>query len=181
MTEKGLAMLTEEGRMTNARMLAYIRNCFWLLVPILVFNLLFMRQLPPAYQMDVFWKDIPKSIAVPENILRALVMILPVFMRLRVFTPSQKLGLGVYLTGLLVYFGSWAALIAAPQSAWSASAIGFLAPAYTPILWLTGIGLIGDEFLFPRIRLKSWMYWTVSAFFLLFHNLHAVTVYSRGI
>ncbi|MGD0860168.1 MAG: hypothetical protein ABR912_12680 [Terracidiphilus sp.] len=167
--------------MTNSRLPGYLCNCFWLLLPILAFNLIFMRQLPPAYQMGVFWKDIPKAIGVPENLLRTLVMIFPVFMRLRISTPGQKLGLGLYVTGLLVYIGSWAALIAAPESAWSTSAIGFLAPAYTPIVWLIGIGLIGDELQLPRIQFKPWMYWTVSAFFLLFHNLHAFTVYSRGI
>jgi hypothetical protein len=131
--------------------------------------------------MDVFWKDIPKAISLPENLLRMLVMILPLFMRLRVSTPSQKLGLSLYLTGLLIYFASWAVLIASPQCAWSTSEIGFLAPAYTPIAWLTGIGLIGDEFQLPRVSFKPWMYWALSALFLVFHNLHAATVYSRGI
>ena len=72
--------------MSFSKILGYACNCFWLLVPILIFNLLFTRQLPAAYQMNVFWKDIPKAISVPENLLRTLVMILPVFMRLRVST-----------------------------------------------------------------------------------------------
>jgi hypothetical protein len=167
--------------MANSTVLGFLKNCFWLLAPILAFNMIFMRQLPAAYQMNVFWKDIPKAIGVPENLLRTLVMILPVFMRLRISTASQKLGFGLYLTGILVYFASWAALIAAPQSAWSTSAIGFLAPAYTPILWLVGIGLIGNELHFQKVPFKPWMYWALSALFLLFHNLHAATVYSRGI
>jgi len=167
--------------MANSKVFGYLMNCFWLLLPILAFNLIFTRQPPPAYQMDVFWKDIPKAISIPENLLRTLVMILPVFMRLRVSTPGQKLGLGLYVTGLLVYFASWGALTAAPKSAWSIGAIGFLAPAFTPILWLAGIGMIGDELQLPRIPFKPWMYWTVSGLFLLFHNLHAFTVYSRGI
>lgn len=167
--------------MANSRVLSFLRNCFWLLLPILAFNMIFMRQLPAAYQMQVFWKVIPKAIGVPENILRTLIMILPAFMRLQLSTPRQKLGLWLYLAGLLVYFSSWAALIAAPQSAWSTSAAGFMAPAYTPILWLSGIGLIGDELHFQRIHFKPWMYWALSALFLIFHNLHAATVYSRGI
>ena len=167
--------------MTFSKILSYLCNCFWLLAPILVFNLLFATQLPAAYQINVFWKDIPKAISVPENLFRTLVMIFPLFMRLRVSTPGQKLGLGVYLAGLLCYFASWTALIAAPWSSWSMSATGFVAPAYTPIVWLTGIGMIGDELWIPRVPFRSWMYWTISALFLLFHNLHAVTVYSRGI
>jgi hypothetical protein len=167
--------------MSFSKILGYACNCFWLLVPILIFNLLFTRQLPAAYQMNVFWKDIPKAISVPENLLRTLVMILPVFMRLRVSTPSQKLGLALYLTGLAIYFTSWAVLIASPQCAWSMSEIGFMAPAWTPIVWLLGICLIGDELLLPGVAFKPWMYWALSALFLVFHNLHAATVYSRSI
>jgi hypothetical protein len=167
--------------MSFSKILDCFRNSFWLLVPILIFNLLFANQLPAAFQEDVFWKDIPRSISLPENLLRILVMILPLFMRLRVSTPSQKLGLSLYLTGIFIYFASWAVLIASPQCAWSTSEIGFLAPAYTPIVWLAGIGLIGDELLLPIVPFKPWMYWTLSAFFLMFHNLHAHLVDSRGI
>jgi hypothetical protein len=167
--------------MTFSKRIGYIYNCFWLIAPVLVFNLLFARQLPAAYQIDVFWKDIPKAISLPENLLRMLVMILPVMMRLRVTTPNQKFGLALYLTGLLVYFASWAVLIASPQCAWSTSEIGFLAPAFTPILWLAGIGLIGKELQIPGVPFKPWIYGTLSALFLVFHNLHAATVFSRGI
>jgi hypothetical protein len=156
-------------------------NCFWLLVPILVFNLVFARQLPPAYQADVFESAIPLGITIPENVFRAMVMLLPLVMRPRASTQSQKLGLGLYLAGVLVYFASWGVLIVAPRSAWSISALGFMAPAYTPILWLVGIGLIGDVLVFPRAFFGPWMYWALSALFLLFHNLHTAIVYSRGV
>jgi len=131
--------------------------------------------------MDIFWKAIPKEISLPENILRMTVMILPVFMRLGISTPSQKLGLALYLTGLLAYFASWTVLIVSPQCAWSTSGIGFMAPAYTPIVWLLGIGMIGDEFFLPGVAFKPWMYWALSALFLVFHNLHTALVYSRGV
>jgi hypothetical protein len=159
----------------------YLANCFWLLLPVLALNLLFSRQLPAAYQPGVFWRDIPRWISVPENLLRTLVMILPVIMRLRVSTPVQKLGLWIYFAGLAAYFTSWAALILFPWSGWSTSAIGFMAPAFTPIIWLVGIGLLGGQLLFTTVPFRSWMYWILSALFLVFHNLHAATVYSRGI
>ncbi|MGA9672332.1 MAG: hypothetical protein WBQ94_24170 [Terracidiphilus sp.] len=165
--------------MTSSTMLRVLYNCFWLLVPILVFNVLLAHELPAAFQMDVFWKDIPRTISVPENLLRTLVMILPIFMRLGVSTQSQKLGLGLYLAGLLIYFASWIVLIAAPRCMWSASAIGFMAPAYTPVLWLAGIGLVGQQLLFSTALFKPWTYWALSAAFLAFHNLHCFTVYSR--
>jgi len=160
---------------------AYLCNCFWLLVPILAFNLLFTRRLPPAYQAGVFGRAIPRAITVPENLLRTLVMLLPLVMQLRVSTPSQKLGLGLYLIGTLVYFASWGSLIVAPRCAWSTSPFGFMAPAYTPLLWLVGIGLVGDTLVFPLVAFSAWMYWALSALFLLFHNLHAGLVYSRTV
>lgn len=167
--------------MKLSRIHDYLTNCFWLLVPILIFNMLLAHQLPAAYQTDVFWKNIPKTITFPENLLRTLVMILPAFMRLSVSTKSQKLGLLIYATGVLIYFASWTILIVSPRCAWSMGFFGFLAPAFTPIVWLVGIGLIGDELQFPRVPFRPWVYWTLSALFLVFHNLHVTTVFLRGI
>jgi len=166
--------------MDNSKISVYAMNCFWLLVPILIFNIIFERQLPPAFQMDVFWRGIPQSIGMPENVLRILVTILPFFMRLRASTPNQRLGLAVYGAGLLAYFSSWILLIVAPGSAWSRSIFGFMAPAYTPVVWLASIAMIGSDFLIPRIPFKPWMYLVLSTLFLCFHNLHTYIVYSRG-
>ena len=69
-------------------------------------------------------------------------------MPLRLTTRTQKTGLALYGFGTLVYFGSWLTLMYPISSEWPSSAIGFLAPAYTPLLWLAGIGLIGDSFAF---------------------------------
>lgn len=158
----------------------YLRNCFWMLVPILVFNWVFVRSLPSAFQMNVFWDRIPWTIAVPENVLRTVVMILPFFMRFGIVEPIQKLGFALYLVGLLVYFASWAALMIFPHSHWSSTAIGFLAPAYTPILWLGGIAMVGNQLQFPKVSLQPWAYGSLSLCFLVFHNLHTHLVYSRN-
>jgi hypothetical protein len=166
--------------MRFSKILSYACNCFWLLLPVLAFNLIFTHQLPPAYQMDIFWRNIPKTITLPENILRMLVMIFPAFLRLRISTPRQQHGLRLYLAGLLLYFASWTVLIVLPRCAWSVSMAGFMAPAYTPIVWLAGIGLIGDELLFPNIPIKPWIYWMLSALFLVFHNWHTGFVYLRN-
>jgi hypothetical protein len=55
-----------------------------------------------------------------------------------------------------------------------------MAPAFTPILWLAGIGMIGDEFQTSQVPFKWWMYWIVSACFLFFHILHTGLVYARA-
>ncbi|MFC1996709.1 hypothetical protein ACFLXI_03755 [Chloroflexota bacterium] len=70
-------------------------------------------------------------------------MILPLLMPLHWDTPQAIAGIVVYLIGLLVYFASWLPLKFSPDSIWSNSLSGFLAPAYTPLFWLIGITLIG--------------------------------------
>lgn len=162
------------------KIVALLPNTFWLLVPILAFNIVFIRLLPPAYQMDVFWRDIPTWIGTPENVLRTIVFLLPLVMSLRAVTPAERAGFFLYVSGTLVYFAAWGALIAFPQSPWSRSAAGFMAPAYTPALLLAGISLIGDTLTVPGLFYSPWIYRVLSALFLIFHNLHAWTVFNRG-
>ncbi|MCW4039882.1 MAG: hypothetical protein NWE83_03905 [Candidatus Bathyarchaeota archaeon] len=115
-------------------------NCLWLMIPILAWNAAFSSKLAhPAFKFD---EAVPKRILMLENVLRGSVTILPLFMPLRWDTPQSKIGIAVYLVGLVVYFASWAPLMIKPASAWSNSLLGFLAPAYTPLLWLVGIMLI---------------------------------------
>jgi hypothetical protein len=149
----------------------------WLVVPIVLLNAGLMRRLPRAYQADVFWHGIPAWIKTGENVTRILVFVLPLFMRLDV---SQKAGLALYAIGVLVYSLAWLAEIVSPRSAWSTSAWGFMAPGYTPALWLAGIGLIGKK-LFVPVPYTPWVYVALSAAFLMFHNLHASIVYRRTI
>ena len=44
------------GRMTTKK---YFKNCFLLLIPIFIWNLLLYSQLPVGYQSENFDKDIP--------------------------------------------------------------------------------------------------------------------------
>ena len=157
----------------------YLANAFWLLVPILAFNALFTRQLPPAYHADVFDKGIPLWIRMPENLSRLLVMLFPLVMRLQISTSSQQLGLALYVAGTAVYFAAWGIQIAFPQNGWSTSVAGFMAPAYTPALWLLGIGLLGDRLTLPNVPCNPWIYWSVCGTFLAFHNAHTWLVYAR--
>ncbi len=115
-------------------------NSFWLLIPILAWNLIFSSYLShPAFEYD---EAVSKWILTLENVLRFAVMILPLLMPLHLEKPQNKIGIVVYLIGLIIYFASWIPLMVAPDSAWSNSLLGFLAPAYTPLLWLLGISVI---------------------------------------
>lgn len=156
----------------------YLKNCFLLLVPILLWNILLVDYLPKAYSPDFFWKDIPGYIGITENILRIVVMGMPLIMLLSIKTATQKRGLLIYLIGVMLYFLSWIVMILIPESSWSQSAAGFMAPAYTTIIWFIGIALIGSASYF-KISNLTFIYMGVSLLFVIFHTLHTYVVFQR--
>lgn len=150
-----------------------------LLLPAIAWNAALFEHLPPAISRSEFWDAIPRPLAIVENTLRILVFAMPFFMPLRLSTRIQRRGLVLFVFGTLVYFASWLALIAYPHSSWSSSAVGFLAPAYTPALWLFGLALLAREFSWGS-ALRPWMYPTLSALFLAAHLSHAAIVYAQS-
>jgi hypothetical protein len=156
----------------------YLQNCFLLLIPIFLWNLFFYDDLPKGYSGAVFEKDIPQVVLYSEYLLRVVLFGLPLLMALSVKTSMEKMGLSLYLFGMVVYFLSWILVIAFPDSAWSQSAWGFMAPAYTPLIWLIGVGLIGNQS-FLRIPKISIIYSCLSAVFVFFHALHAYIVFMQ--
>jgi len=156
----------------------YFFSCFLLTIPILVWNLALTNKLPKAFQSDVFWNDIPSFLTYGENISRTLVFMLTLFMPLSFVTPTQKKGVILFVTGTLIYFTSWIILIYFPTSKWSNSLLGFLSPSLTPLLWLMGIGFIGQSFYF-NLLYRRWVFVVVSIVFLLFHNAHTLIVFDR--
>lgn len=159
-------------------MTAYLLNALLLILPILLWNWVFASKLPQPFQAELFEKDIPVFIVQGENIFRLMVLILPMCMPLSIVTQYQKFGLTLYLAGLGLYFLAWAAQMIFPGSKWSKSAPGFLAPAYTPLIWLSGIGLIGSSLYFPS-PYQSWMYILAAVIFCGFHVTHTLIVYKR--
>jgi hypothetical protein len=160
-------------------LLYYAWNCFWLIAPVLLMNALLMRKLPRMYQPEVFSDRIPAWITAGENTFRIITFALPLLMPLRIVRQGQRIGLAVYLAGLALYFAAWAMQIWFPQNAWSMSRWGFMAPSYTPLIWLIGIGIVGDSLYFSA-PYAPWIYITLSATFLVFHNLHTFRVYTRA-
>ena len=160
--------------------MSYLSNCMLLLIPIMAWNVIFASKLPRLYLPDVFEKNIPAFITNGENIFRLIVFILPLLMPIRIEAPAQKIGLALYTAGTAIYFLSWLAQMYFPQSAWSLSAFGSLAPAYTPLIWLVGIGLIGGTLYFSS-PYRSWMYITLSILFVTFHLSHTFIVYQRSL
>jgi hypothetical protein len=165
--------------LSQVRLRDYVLSCGLLTIPILVWNMAFAGFLPPALGSQEFSRDIPLMVTYGENLLRLIVLILPFLMPLDLTTVSQQRGLKVFVAGMILYFLSWLALIIFPHSQWSLSCVGFLAPAYTPLLWLAGLGLIGRRLYWPG-PYRWWMYLWLAAGFTAFHVAHTSIVYERN-
>jgi hypothetical protein len=137
-------------------------NCLWLILPLLAWNLL----LGAHITQEAITSDAhsPKWLLIAENIARLLVFALPLLLPLQMKNIYSKVGLLIYILGMLIYFSSWLPLLLAPGSAWSTSAAGLLAPRLTPFLSFLGIALIGN----------SWSYGLISAVFIFLHTLHGI-------
>ncbi len=157
---------------------SYLVSCFILLIPIFLWNVIFSGKLPDPYRMNTFWNNIPYFIRISENILRAIVFFLPLLLKLEINESQQKIGFLIYMVGMGVYFMSWLMQIYFPDSSWSQSVFGFMAPAYTTIIWLVGIGLIGKSPLID-IPYHYSIYIILSVFFVVVHSIHSFIVYSR--
>lgn len=156
----------------------YLFNCFLLTIPVLLWDYIFTNKLPKAFQPEIFWKDIPSFIIYGENISRLVMFIFISLMPLKVNTNKQKNGMVLYVIGTLLYFIAWVILMYFPNTTWSSSVLGLLAPAYTPLFWLIGIGFIGDALYF-NIPFKRWLYFLVVIIFIIFHNWHTYLIYFR--
>ncbi|MVM33933.1 hypothetical protein GO755_28110 [Spirosoma sp. HMF4905] len=164
--------------MSLASIKPYLVNCFLLTIPVLIWDTLLTDKLPGAYQPDVFWHNLPAWLSYGENSSRTLVFLLTLLMPIRMVSGIQKRGLFVYVAGLLVYFASWLPLIYYPTSSWSHSLWGFMAPAYTPLIWLIGIGLIGQSF-YRNIPFHRWYFLSIAFVFVVFHTIHTYLIYNR--
>ena len=137
-------------------------NCFWLLIPLLVWNIL----LGPRITNEKIISDAfsPQWLLILENITRLAVFLLPLIIPLQLDDEQNKMGLIVFIAGTLIYFASWLPLLLAPLSNWSTSTAGLLAPRLTPLLPFIGSALIGD----------SWTYAVVSSVFIFLHTWHGI-------
>lgn len=133
------------------------------MIPILLWNLVFAGSLPESFTDDNLS---PQWLTWLEHALRIPVFLMPIVWPLRLKSKQQARGFGLYCIGCLVYFASWLPLLVSPESAWSTSTAGLLAPAYTPIVFLLGIAQMAS----------SRGYAALSLMFLALHN---VSIYLR--
>ncbi len=156
----------------------YLLSCGVLLLPILAWNAAFAPALPGAWSTTEFWREIQPALALAENGSRLIVVALPFLMPLKWNSLGQRLALALFGAGAILYFASWLAILLAPHSHWSTSAWGFLAPAYTPLLWLAGLALLGQR-LFWGTWYRWWIYLIPAGVFLASHIGHLALIYVR--
>ena len=161
-----------------AKIRHYALSCGLLLIPASVWNIALASYLPASFAPTEFWRDIPEPLALTENGLRLAVFVLPFLMPLDLEAPGRVRASFVFAAGTFLYFVSWLALILFPSSAWSASAPGFAAPAYTPALWLLGIALVGRRLFWGKFY-RWWMYAVLASAFLVAHISHTALVFAR--
>ena len=157
---------------------SYLVNCFWLLIPLFLWNLVFANQLPDFYRDEAVWGNIPPTLEILEHVLRGMVFLLPLIMAFSLKSLIQKVGLGVFILGTLIYFASWIMQIGFPEGNWSQSLIGLAAPAFSTIVWLLGIALIGQKSTLPIPRI-SWLYGGSAIAFVIIHTAHSVLAYKN--
>ncbi len=162
--------------MKSANLYKYFFNCFILTIPIFIWNILLTDKLPKTTKPEIVLQNISPPLIYGENIVRIIVFTMMAFMPIQISKTIQKQGLLLFLFGTIIYFASWLVLIYYPDSLWSKSTLGVLSPAYTPALWLIGIGLIGNSFYF-NFPYKRWIFISLSIIFLVFHNIHTYEIY----
>jgi len=155
-----------------------LSNGYIAIIPIIVWNILLTSKLPPAYIPEAFNSNIPLTIIIGENLFRSIIFILPLFFFLNITSSFDKKGLFIFFFGIALYFSSWLMLIYAPNSSWSNSILGFIAPAYTPLIWLVGLSLLVESYYF-KLAYSKWHYILPSIAFSTFHVSHAIYVYNR--
>jgi hypothetical protein len=146
------------------------QNRFWLLVPVLVLDLALVGKLPPPLAPGSPGPGIPGWLSVSETVLRGVVFGAPSLMPLSLRSPRARLVVVVYTLAFTAYAAAWVTVVWAPTTAWSTSAVGFTALAWTSILLFTGISLRSRLRFFPGYR--PWMYLCAAALFTVVHTLH---------
>jgi len=149
----------------------YINNCFLFFVPILIFNILFFKKLPTHYL-----KNISHPIITAETITRIITIVFSTIMAINIQNKIEKTGIIIYIIGIIIYFTSYFIEIYAPDTLFGKKIIFILAPYWTSIIWLIGIGLVGNN-LFINIPYHFTVYLILSAVFATIHTIHGYLCY----
>ena len=152
-------------------LLKYINNCFLLFIPILIFNIILFQKLPSHYL-----KNISHPIIIIETVARILTIAFSFIMVLSILNKIGKIGLIIYIIGIIIYFASYFIVIYFDNTLFSKYIFVILSPYWTSIIWLIGIGIIGNN-LFIKMPYHFSIYIILSIIFTTIHTIHGYLYY----
>ena len=163
--------------MTYQRLKYYFKNCFLLLIPVLLWNIIFTSYLPEVYTNTSILGDIPAMVRWGEIIAFLSILVLSLMMPLKIKTGVQKLGLIIYFAGLAIYLLAWRPIILYPNGDWSSSFLGFISLAFLPLILLVGIGMLGNKYYF-KLQFSRGLYIVLSFILIFLGTWHAILLYN---
>jgi hypothetical protein len=141
-------------------------------MPVIIFNIIFTKYLPEFYL-----KTIKHPIVTIETIARIITIMVSVIMEIKLDNKIGKIGLIIYIIGILIYFGSYFMIIRVPAISFNNNIIILLTPYWTSIFWLVGIGLLGNK-LYINIPYHYTAYILISIVFTIIHSIHGYMCYN---
>ncbi len=143
----------------------FYSNCFLLFIPVMLLNITLTPYLPAPYLKSI------SHVAIPvESAVRIALIVFSMVMKISVKNRIGKIGVAVYLTGIIVYFFSYFLLINHTNIA-GENLMLQLSGYWTAAIWLIGIGLMGNR-LFVKIPYHYVAYIILSAAFGILHTYH---------
>lgn len=153
-----------------------LKNGLLLIAPPLIISLGLWPFLPKEFASVAFDVGIPKWLLMCENILRTLVFFSPIIL---INSLTNKTGWILYGSGILLYTLSYLVQMFFSQTAFANSMFAFTAPAWTTLIWFTGIALLCDTSYLP-LKNSSAVYVGLSVIFTVVHVTHTVLVFLQN-
>jgi hypothetical protein len=153
--------------------LVYKNTCFWLFIPIIIFNIIFFKKLPSFYL-----RKISHPIVLIETIARIITIAFSLIMSITLDNKIGKIGLLIYIICTMIYFSSYFVVIYLSDTIFGKNIIVLLAPYWTSVLFLIGIGLLGNK-LFINIPYHYMIYIILAIIFSTIHTYHGYLCYTQ--
>ena len=158
--------------MNKPKIIHYLySNCFLFFIPVILFDILFTKYLP-----ELYLKNISHTIVPIETAVRILLIALSSIMKINIQNRKGKIGVLIYITGLFLYFVSYFVLINHADAVVGKNMILHLSGYWTAMIWLIGIGLIGNR-LFVKIPYHYSLYIILSILFGMMHTYYGYILF----
>jgi len=158
--------------MNRSKIIQYLyRNCFLLFIPVILFDIAFTKYLP-----ELYFKNIPHIIVPIETAVRIILISLSAIMKINTQNRKGKIGVLIYITGLILYFVSYFVLINYADVVIGKNMILQLSGYWTAMIWLIGIGLIGNRS-FVKVPYHYTFYIILSILFGIMHTYYGYILF----